>query len=61
MSKSTERILVKKIFKAEKEEWLLVGYESWDGVWRNLPYVCLVKERNLGRRDGQVPIHMHSG
>ncbi|KAJ9134530.1 Glycosyltransferase family 2 protein [Coniochaeta hoffmannii] len=64
MSKSTDRILVEDIFKPEKEEWFPVGYESWDGVingiyacagmWRGVPYVCLVKKRNLGKRDGLI-------
>lgn len=64
MSKTTDRILVEDIFKPEKEEWFPVGYESWDGVingiyacageWRGVPYVCLVKKRNLGKRDGLI-------
>ena len=64
MSKTTDRILVEDIFKPEKEEWFPVGYESWDGAingiyacsghWRGVPYVCLVKKRNLGKRDGLI-------
>lgn len=64
MSKTTDRILVEDIFKPEKEEWFPVGYESWDGAingiyacagtWRDVPYVCLVKKRNLGKRDGLI-------
>jgi chitin synthase len=64
MAKSTDRILVEDIFKPEREEWFPVGYESWDGVingiyacagiWRDVPYVCLVKKRNLGKRDGLI-------
>ncbi|KAB5528001.1 chitin synthase-domain-containing protein [Coniochaeta sp. 2T2.1] len=64
MDKTTDRILVEDIFKPEKEEFFPVGYESWDGAingiyasageWRGVPYVCLVKKRNLGKRDGLI-------
>lgn len=62
--KSTDRILIEDILKPEKEEWFPIAYESWDGVvngvyashgtWRGTPYVCLVKKRNLGKRDGLI-------
>ena len=64
--KSTDRILVEDIFKPDKEEWFPAGYESWDGVingiyassgyWRGTPYVCLIKKRNLGKRDGLIMV-----
>lgn len=63
-SKTTDRILVEDILKPEREEFFPTGYESWDGVvngiyacsgtWRGTPYVCLVKKRNLGKRDGLI-------
>lgn len=64
MEKSTDRILVEDILKPEEEHWFPLGYESWDGVinevlasagtWKGTPYVCIVKKRNLGKRDGLI-------
>jgi len=64
MEKSTDRILVEDILKPKEEHWFPVGYESWDGavngiyasagIWEGTPYVCLVKKRNLGKRDGLI-------
>lgn len=66
MEKSTDRILVEDILKPEEEHFFPIGYESWDGAingiyassgtWRGTPFVCLVKKRNLGKRDGLILI-----
>jgi chitin synthase len=66
MEKSTDRILVEDIFKPDEEMYFPVGYESWDGaingvyascgVYNDIPYCCIVKKRNLGKRDGLILI-----
>jgi chitin synthase len=62
--KTTDRILVDDILKPDREDFFATAYESWDGAinglyvssgyWRGTPFVCLVKKRNLGKRDGLI-------
>lgn len=64
MEKSTDRVLVEDIFAPTEEHFFPIGYESWDGVingiyasagvHNGIPYCCIVKKRNLGKRDGLI-------